>query len=709
MALDRDCRRHRRGRLLAVALSGAAGLAAVGEAFAQAQGVGQGRSLAPMTVTVNPGVEQPAFDTPASIDVIDGEVLREGQLQVNLSEALARVPGVVALNRQNYAQDLQISLRGFGARSTFGVRGIRLYVDGIPATAPDGQGQVSHFDLSSAGRLEVLRGPFSALYGNSSGGVISLFTEDGGPDTVAHAATAWGSDGVQRHNARLSGETGALQYHLSVMRFRTDGWREHSAAERTTLNGKLGWRLSDDTRLTLVGNGVDMPDVQDPLGLTRAAFEANPRQAAGAATLFDTRKSVRQQQAGLILDHRLDAGNDLKLTVYRGGRDTLQFLSIPVAVQAPPTHAGGVIDLGRTYRGLDARWTHKARWGGRAATVTAGVAVDQVREDRRGFENFSGATLGVRGALRRDEDNLARNFDPYLQAEWAASERWSLSAGVRHSRVRMRSRDRFIAPGNPDDSGSVGFSAFTPAVGAVYHLSGSVNLYAAAGRGFETPTLAELSYRPGGLPGLNLGLLEATSRQWELGAKAKLDRAWQLNAAVFEARTRNEIVVASNTGGRSVFQNAGATRRQGMELAADARWDAGWSTRLAATVIDARYRSGPFAGNRLPGVPRTQLFGELAWEHRPSGLQAALEWRHVGRIPVDDANGDAAAAAATANLRVSLEQAVGRWTFREFVRVDNLTDKAYAGSVIVNEGNGRFFEPAPGRTWLLGASGSYRF
>lgn len=710
MALDHDRRRRGSGRLLAAALSAAAAFGAIGPAWSQVEDVDPGRrSLAPLTVTVHPGVEQPAFDTPASIDVIPGEVLREGQLQVNVSEALARVPGVVAQNRQNYAQDLQISLRGFGARSTFGVRGIRLYVDGIPATAPDGQGQVSHFDLSSAARLEVLRGPFSALYGNSSGGVISLFTEDGGPGTVAHLGTARGSDGVQRHNARLSGESGRLQYTLSALRFRTDGWREHSAAERTTLNGKLGWRLSDDIRLTLVGNGVDMPDVQDPLGLTRAAFEADPRQAVAAATLFDTRKSVRQQQLGFILDHRLDASSELKLTAYRGERSTLQVLSIPVAVQAAPTHAGGVVDLDRRYQGLDARWLRRMRWGGQPAVLTAGIALEQVREDRRGFENFVGSTLGVVGALRRDEDNLARNFDQYLQAEWSMGERWSLSAGVRHSTVRMRSRDRFTAPGNPDDSGSVRFSAFTPALGVIYHLSEAVNLYAAAGRGFETPTLNEISYRPGGLPGPNFDLQAARSRQWEVGAKLKGTGPWQLNAAWFQARTRNEIVVLSNSGGRSVFRNAGATRRQGVELAADARWDGGWSAHLATTLIDARYRGGPFDGGRLPGVPRNQWFAELAWEHRPWGLQAALEWRRTGRIAVDDGNSDFAPAAATANLRLSLGQAVGRWTLREFARLDNLTDKAYAGSVIVNEGNGRFFEPAPGRSWLVGISGSYRF
>ncbi len=333
MALDRDCRRRRRGRFLAVALSGAAALVAAGEGVAQPADANQGRrSLAPLTVTVHPGVEQPAFDTPASIDVIDGEVLRDGQLQVNLSEALARVPGVVALNRQNYAQDLQISLRGFGARSTFGVRGIRLYVDGIPATAPDGQGQVSHFDLSSAGRLEVLRGPFSALYGNSSGGVISLFTEEGGPDTVAacghsvgqrrRAAPQRAAVGRDRA-AAVPPERDALSHRRLA---RAQRRRAHQASTASCAGG-----LSDDTRLTLVANGVDMPDVQDPLGLTRAAFEADPRQAVAAATLFDTRKSVRQQQLGLILDHRLD----------RGQRAEADHVPGRAQHAAVPVHSGG--------------------------------------------------------------------------------------------------------------------------------------------------------------------------------------------------------------------------------------------------------------------------------------------------------------------------------------------------------------------------------
>lgn len=683
-------------------------------------------TLRPLVVTPMPGLSTSAFDTPASVDVIEGETLRNGQLGINLSESLARVPGITALNRQNYAQDVQISSRGYGARATFGVRGLRLYTDGIPATAPDGQSQVSHFDLQSADRIEVLRGPFSALYGNSSGGVISLFTADGGPDTVAEAGTAFGSFGTRRHNARLSGQEGRFQYNLSATRFDTDGFRDHSAARRTGLNGKVRFNASDDTRLSLILNSVDMPDTQDPLGLTRAEFDADPRRAGTGALDFNTRKSVEQRQAGLILEHRLDAVHSFKLTGWTGRRETVQFQSIPVATQTPITQPGGVIDLDRRYHGADAQWTVRTRAFESPLAVTFGVSADRMTEDRRGFQNFTGTgatqVLGVQGALRRDEENRLRSFDQYVQGVWS-SERWSLTAGLRHSTVRFASDDRFIVGANGDDSGSARYSATTPVLGLVWHASETLNLYASAGRGFETPTFNELSYRPGG-PGLNFGLRSAYSRQWELGAKAALAKDWQLNAALFQARTSDELVVLTNSGGRSTFQNAGRTARRGFEAALAGRFGRGWSAALAATWLQARYDSEfttcgappctvPTVlvadGNRIPGIPGRMLFGELAWEHKPWGLQTAVEVRHTGRIAVNDTNTDFAAASTTVALRASLRQVLGRWTVREFVRVDNVADRRYAGSVIVNEGNGRFFEPAPGRHWLVGVNAAHTF
>ena len=682
------------------------------------------RSLSPVVISVTRGVEQRAFDTPASVDVIDAATIRNAGPQVNLSEALARVPGVVALNRQNYAQDIQISSRGFGARSTFGVRGLRLYVDGIPATGPDGQGQVSHFDLASASRIEVLRGPFSALYGNSSGGVISMFTADGGPETVADIATAFGSDGVRRTGLKLSGQQGALQYNVGASRFETDGSRDHSAAQRTGFNGKLKYTLNDDTRWTFILNSVRMPDVQDPLGLTRAELQANPRQATPVALTFNTRKSVDQTQGGVVLDHRFDARNAIQLTGYVGERATQQFQAIPVGTQAPATHPGGVIDLARDYRGIDARWIHRARLLDQPLTLTAGLSSERLKEDRRGFQNFVGSTLGVQGALRRDEANDARTDDQYAQAEWAPSARWRVSAGLRHSRVKFDSSDRYIVGANPDDSGSVRYSATSPVLGVVFHASDDVNLYASLGKGFETPTLNELAYRPSGATGLNLNLRSATSKQWELGVKSQFGEDWSLNAAYFQARTSDEIAVLSNTGGRSVFQNVGRTSRDGVEAVLSGRWRGGWSAYASASYLDAVYRDGFLtctaapcatpttriaAGNRIPGIPRTSLYAELAWAHRPWGLETAIEFRRVGKIYVDDSNSDAAPGSSVVNLRVALAQKVGRWSLREFLRVDNVGDRGYVGSVIVNEGNSRFFEPAPGRSWLLGLNAAYQF
>ncbi len=684
-------------------------------------------TLRTVVITVSPGVAQAGFDAPASVDVLEGAQLQNSQLQVNLSETLVRVPGVVAQNRQNYAQDLQISIRGFGARSTFGVRGLRLYADGIPASGPDGQGQVSHFDLSSAARVEVLRGPFSALYGNSSGGVISIFTADGGPQTVVELDGAAGSDGVRRGGIKLSGTQGAVQYNLSAARFQTDGLRPQSAAQRDSFNGKLKYNVSADTKLSLVLNHVNMPDVQDPLGLSRAEFDANPRQTTASATQFNTRKSTAQTQAGVVLDHRLNAQHALQLTAYYGERDITQFQSIPVATQAAATQPGGVIDLARRYQGLDARWVNKTRLADRPFTLTVGAATDELREARKGFQNFVGTSIGIQGALRRDERNQVTSDAVYAQAQWALAEPLSLQAGLRHTRIRFSSTDQYIVPGNGNDSGAATYQATTPALGLVFHATDRLNLYAALGRGFESPTLNELAYRASGGTGLNFDLKGASSRQWELGVKAELNDQWRVNAAYFQAKTNNEIVVLSNTGGRSSFQNAGTTQRSGIEaaLAGDmTKGGTGWTTYLSATYLDAQYQNsfltcGPppctipnlrvASGNRIPGIPRTSLFAEAAYKYKPWGLETALEMRHVSKIYVDDRNTDAAPAATTFNLRASLSQVVGKWTFKEFVRIDNLTNRNYAGSVIVNEGNSRVFEPAPGRSGLVGVNASYIF
>jgi iron complex outermembrane receptor protein len=678
--------------------------------------------LAPVVVTATRTAAR-AFDIPASIDRIGGDEVRDGRAQINLSESLGGVPGLLARDRQNYAQDVQISVRGFGARASFGIRGVRLYVDGIPATLPDGQGQISNVDLGSVGSIEVLRGPYSALYGNSSGGVIQVFTEEGTGAPRLGFSVAGGSDGVLRLGAKAIGAVGGFGYVVSASRFSTDGYRDHSAATRNLGNAKLTLHPDADSQLTLVANSVALPRAQDPLGLTRAQFEANPRGVDPTALAFDTRKTVDQTQAGLIYERRLDPANAIRLLTYAGHRNAEQFQAIPTAPQASPLHPGGVIALGRDYRGVDLRWTLKATLLDAPFTLVSGLAYDALAEHRQGYRNFIGTTLGVQGALRRDETNDVSNSDQYLQAAWQLTPRWSLNAGLRHSAVRFKSTDAYIVGTNPDDSGSATYDATLPVLGVLYAVNDDVHVYATAGRGFETPTLNELAYRPGGATGLNFGLQAARSTSVEAGVKTRLAALGELNVAVFQADTDHEIVTQTNLGGRATFQNAGATRRTGVELGWSKQFLEHLRAQLALTALDATYRdafktctatpcSAPNllvpAGNRIPGVARGSLYAALNWAP-PTGWRGGVEARYLSGVVVNDINSDAAPAYAVAAANLGYGVNVGPWALNGFVRVDNLFARRYAGSVIVNEGNSRYFEPAPGRTWLTSVSATLKF
>jgi iron complex outermembrane receptor protein len=680
---------------------------------------------APTVVISVTQVEQPAFDLPASVDVVTGAQLRDGQRGVNLSETLSRVPGLQVMDRQNYAQDLQISSRGFGARSQFGIRGIRLYADGIPATQPDGQGQTSHFSLSSASRVEVLRGPFSALYGNSAGGVISIYTEDGGPGLTVTPSFSVGSYGAWRLGMQGSGstESGNGRYMIDWGQFSIHGYRDHDAARRELENAKLKSQLDENTTLTWVVNHVNMPNSQDALGLSRAEVASNPRQADSTAVQFNTRKSLEQSQTGLILEHKFDGADSMRVAAYAGTRHIVQYQAIPVATQTPASSPGGVIDLGRDYAGVDARWIHRGYLNDGAYTLTAGFNIDNLDEARKGYQNFIGATLGVQGALRRNENNTATTFDQYVQGEWQVFRGWRLSAGVRNSRVSITSRDNFIVAGNGDDSGDTVYRATTPVAGVVREITENINVYATAGRGFETPTLNEIAYSPGG-SGLNFALRPSISKQYEAGVKMHFGRTL-VNAAVFSTRTQNEIVIQTNSGGRTVYQNAGATSRDGFELAAETWFGKQVSAYLSYTSVNARYRQDYFtclaapcttpttlvpSGSRMPGVAQNSAYGELAWRSSDAtGPRAALEVRMMGSVPVDDRNTDAAPGYTVFNARIGWLQRSGPWTVNEFARVDNVGNHQYIGSILVDDANSRFFEPSPGRNYTVGMSASYKF
>ena len=653
------------------------------------------------------------LDIPGSIDAIGAETLREGQPKVNLSESLGRVPGLVVQNRQNYAQDLQLSIRGFGARSTFGIRGVKLYADGIPATMPDGQGQGANFNLSTAQRIEVMRGPLANLYGNSSGGVVNLFTADGPKRPTLSGDLLAGAYGTHRIGMQAGGESGALNYIGDWSQFHTDGYRDHSAADRQAFNGKLKWLAGEDTRVTLVMNTLYQPETQDALGLTAAQVAANPRQADPSATLFNTRKTVRQEQTGLTVDQRLGAENRLRASVYLGDRQVRQYQSIPLAAQNAATASGGVVDLGRTFGGISLNWIHDGTLAGRPLSITGGLEREMMQERRRGYIN----NFGAMGALKRDEDNRVESTNLFGQADWRFAERASATLGLRRTLVRFDSRDHFIAGTNPDDSGNLGYANTSPVAGLAYRVAPEMSLYVSAGRGFETPTNAELAYRRTGT-GLNFALKPSLSTNAEIGVKGRIGASQKVTFARFDTTTRDEIVIDTAAAGRTIFKNAGRTRRSGWEASWQALLPADFDVHVAYTALDARYAdaftSGAAAttvaaGKKLPGVPGTSLYAELQWRHFESGFSAALEARHNSKVYVDDQNSDAATAYTVANLRLGFEQKARDWRITETLRIDNITDRTYIGSVIVADGNGRFFEPAPRRSLSLILSARHAF
>jgi iron complex outermembrane recepter protein len=665
----------------------------------------------PVTVTATRSAER-LFDVPASADVIDGATIRDGQPGINLSESLVRVPGLFAANRNNYAQDLQLSSRGYGSRATFGVRGVRLYQDDIPATMPDGQGQTGSFSLLSAQRIEVLRGPFSTLYGNASGGVVSVYTEDGTPEPVLNFTGSVGSYGTSNAVVKATGIARGVGYVAAFSNFNTDGYREHSAALRQIANAKLAFNATDSTYVTMIGSSQYQPDTQDPLGLTYAQWQADPRQADPVATRFNTRKTINQVQGGVAIDQALDADTSVRVTGYDGRRLVRQYLALMGSV--PPTSSGGVVDLDRNYGGVGVRLLWKGQLFDRPLTLNVGADTNRQNETRQGFVN----NFGEMGELRRNEDDSVTDADVYAEAQWYALPGVSVTLGVRSSRVHYSSVDHYIVGPNPDDSGTRTYRNTSPIAGLVWHAIDDLNVYLSYGQGFETPTFAEIAYRPVGT-GLNLALNPATSTAIELGLKWLPVKNQRINLAVFTATTHQEIVVNTATGGRTTYRNADETRRRGVEAEWDADLGNGISAHANYTWLLAEFAE-PFAsglppvvtpaGARLPGVPPQQAFGVLAWT--PGGyygFSAAAEVQYVGRVYVNDRNSEFAPAYTIGNLRVGFAQNMDRVSFSEYVRVNNIANVNYVGSVIVGDTNGRYYEPAPGRNWYAGVSVSVTF
>ncbi len=648
--------------------------------------------------------EQRSFDAPGSIQSVNRAQIESGGPQINLSESLVGIPGVSAGNRNNYAQDLQISIRGYGARAPFGVRGVKLFVDGIPQTIADGQGQTSQFALTSADRIEVLKGPISSLYGNASGGVLQVFTRSPGEKPELTVGNTWGSYGLNHANVQYSEKKGNIGIVLDSAHFKSEGFRHYSQAEREHLNAKLELE-TERGKASFIVNYLDNKKSQDPGTLSSSLFSANPYQAQANNESNKAGKSFIQQMYGVNFDGKINADTSYNYRVYYGER----------SLDNPTRVSSTYIVINREFTGAAASLTSRAEIINIPVKFTAGAELDYVKDKRLGYTNNS----GTKGTLNRQEDNLADSFGTYIQSEWYLSPKYTGLLGLRFTSVRLEVKDQFLSDTSGNGSGSKTYQGISPIGGLTYHLNPNTNLYAQIGTGFETPTLNEVIYTPNGssssINQFYSGISAARSLQSEIGVKWRDTNQAKIDVAFFHAKTKNDIVPYYLSTSGSTFQNAD-TEKTGFELSGLKVLPLNFAIRGAYTLISAKYdqntsvSSGAVnSGNKIPGIAENQLYMDLSWRSidwlakpKVTYTEAGIDYKSVGKMYADSRNLNVANSYKLWGARLSHNIKNGAHTLTMFGRVDNISNKVYASSVVVDQQFGSYYEPGMPRNWILG-------
>lgn len=662
-------------------------------------------TLHPVIVTVTRGIGTSPLDAPFAMTVLRPDSARPGQRHTALDESLSLVPGLTAVNRTNPSQDPRISIRGFGARSTFGVRGVRVLRDGIPLTLPDGQTPVDYLSLESVGRIEVIRGAASALYGNASGGVIDLRTAAPPAQRIAGEISQWlGDYGFSRTTIKGGGISGPAYYQADASLTHNGGFRIYSRQRTTSGFARAGAVLAGtDYAVSLLG--LDMPVAQNPGALTLLQFRANPRLADQPSVNKAARKVVRQIQIGLSGERQL-ARDEISASAYFGGR----------SLYNPLTFA--VVDVGRRTYGASGRFAHLSPLANRANKLTAGFDLQAQNDSRRNFTNCNNApplvvatatcpAVGAEeGTITLDQRELVSSAGAYVSDELRLTARLRLSGGLRGDNISFEVRDRLIGTGNPDDSGRRTLRALTPYLGLVSRIGASQALYANVASAFETPTATELGNHPDGSAGINQDLKPQKSTTYEAGYKGTVSDALRYDLAAFVTRARDELVPFEipASGGRRYFRNAGRTTRRGAEL--------GVSVTKGPLLLSGayswsdfrfdRYVTGTtvFDGNRIPGLPMHRAQVSATFSGRP--LFVVAEGELASGAFVDDANSARAPGYGVLHLRAGTNELLGS-PLSLVAGVQNLFNRLYSPSLSVNAAGGKFFEPAAKRTFYLGA------
>jgi iron complex outermembrane receptor protein len=660
-----------------------------------------------VTVTRTP---EPLARVPYAVGVLDRTAIQRGQQTTGIDEALSNIPGVVVSNRYNFSLDQRISIRGFGSRSNFGVRGLKILLDGIPQTLPDGQSQLTNIDFADVDRAEVLKGASSSLYGNASGGVIALQTEGAAPEPFAQRVRVQAGSGERNGDAFYkwqswtSGRAGAVSGTLSVSQFKADGFRQHSAAETRQLNAGVDYAISGSTLGTLRLSLADDPEAQNPGALTLAEYLANPDSAAANNIRRGADKDAQQYQLALGVKHFDAAGNEYDVSVFGLLRDLANPLAAPPDINPGPT-AGTFVAIDRAVGGMRLSATRRLGAGETSPRLVAGADLQRLRDDRQNFVSDAGARTD---AVFLDQREKVTEVGPFAQLQWTVNERLLLSGGARFDWVRFDLDDRYLGDGF-DDSGARTMSSLSGNVGASWAFGDRFVPYVNVATAFETPTTTELVNKPDGSGGFNPELGPQRAVNYEIGARGQPTPRVTYSVALFLGRVTDAIIQVGEIGGRAFFGNTGKTHNDGAEVGLSVTPTPGLTLNGAYTYARYRFASGQFDGKRLPGVPehywRLGLRTEL-----PVGFFLDADHTLSSSLAADDPNTlivDSWGAGVT-NLRLGWDGEVGSLQLGPFVGVNNLWNRRYVGSVTLNGAGGRVFEPAPRRIIYFGAEIGYR-
>ena len=666
----------------------------------------------PPVVTVTRDVGRSPLDLPYAISSVRPDSLLPGQPHTLVEQTLALLPGVTVANRNNPSQDTRVSIRGFGARSAFGVRSIRVLRDGMPLTLPDGQTPIDYLDLEAVSRVESIRGTASALYGNASGGVIDLRTTAAPLTSAAAQLRSWaGPNGLRRNTILIGGTTSALSYQGNVGRTENNGYREYARQRLTNSFLRVGGTVAG-TELALMGLGLDMPMAQNPGALTKSQLDSAPRMADPLSIRKIARKEVDQIQVGVSARRRMFGDGELLAQGYTGTR----------SLYNPLTFA--VVGVDRSVGGASARGTLPITLGAAVNRVSVGVDFQRLNDERRNWANCNAVLTAnascpianiEKGVLQLDQREIVSSIGPYLRDEIEIGN-VRATAGVRADNVRFEVRDNFRTDGR-DDSGVRTLHAVSPMLGVAVRMTPLSAVYANLSSAFETPTTTELGNQADGTAGLNRDLKPQYSTTAEAGIKGVLGAGIEYDVAAFQTSVRDELIPFEipNGNGRTYFRNAGRTKRRGVEVAlgTEVRLPRGSATIDASYSLsnfrfgDFRVGANQYSGNRMPGIP--QHVGQLSATWRTGGFFLTADGTAKSRVYVNDANATSAPGYEVFNVRTGLTAIAGKPWFTPVIGVQNVFDRRYVGSVAVNATGAslaatKFYEPAPGRTWLIGLS-----